>query len=191
MNKIEKAVIEIKKQLYKNKNIFAVILYGSVSRGDYSIRHSDIDLLVVLNEVKDKSRVDKIINDLYIRHRVKIHPEYQGGDIKNEDQTLLCKMFEEGKILFSKGFWFVSKKQLGLESFRLYNFDTSQIDKISRVMFSRALHGREGSNGLIDNISIIDSGKGGLLVRKNMFKEIEMFFDRFKVKYKVIKTVYG
>ena len=57
-------------------------------------------------------------------------------------------------------------------------------------MFSRALHGRNGK-GIIDGISVIDSGKGGLLVKKKMFKDIEQFFDRFRVKYKVIKTVYG
>ena len=100
-------------------------------------------------------------------------------------------MFEEGRVLFSKGFWFMNRKKLGLEASRLYRFDTSSIDKVSRVMFSRALHGRKGLKGIIDGISIIDSGKGGLLVRKDMFKDIEHLFDRFNIKYKIIKTVYG
>lgn len=191
MNKVEEVVIEIKKRLSRNKFIFAVILYGSVARGDYSLRHSDIDILVILENIKAKDKVDKIINDIAIKHRVKIHSEYQNVDIKHEDQTLLCKMFEEGRILFSKGVWFMDKKNLGLDAMRLYRFDTSYIDDIGRVMFSRALHGRKESKGLIDGISVIDSGKGGLLVRKNMFKEIEQVFDRFKVKYKVVMTVYG
>ena len=190
MNKIEEALVEIKKRLSKNKNIFAVILYGSVAREDYSLRHSDIDILVILDEIKARKSVEKIIDDMNIKYRVKIHPEYQTSIIKHEDQTLLCKMFEEGKVLFSKGVWFMDKKELGLRSFRLYRFDTSIISKVSRVMFSRALHGRKGK-GIIDGISIIDSGRGGLLVRKDMFKDIESFFERFKVKYKVVKTVYG
>lgn len=188
MNRIEKALIGIK-GLSRNKDVFAVILYGSVARGDYSIRHSDIDILVVLSN-KSKDKVDKIINDLNLKYRVKIHPEYQGIDVKQEGQTLLWKMFEEGIVLFSRGIWFIDKNKLGLEAYRLYRFDTSSIGKVSRVMLSRALHGRKGS-GLIDNISVIDSGRGGLLVRKNMFKDIEGFFDRFKVKYKVVKTLYG
>ncbi len=191
MNKIEEALSGIKKSLSKNKNIFAVILYGSVARGDYSIRHSDIDILVVLSNIKAENKIKKVIDNINLKYRVKIHPEYQDIDVKHEDRTLLCKMFEEGKILFSKGTWFMDKKQLGLETFRLYRFDTSPIDKVSRVMFSRALHGRKGFNGLIDNVYIIDSGKGGLLVKKNMFKDIERFFDRFKVRYKVVKTLYG
>ena len=191
MNKIEEAVIEIKKRLKNINEIFAVILYGSVARGDYSIRHSDIDILVVLGDVKAKSNIDKIINDISIKYRVNVHPEYQSIDVKHEDQTLLCKMFEEGRILFNKGIWFMKKENLGLGTFRLYRFDTSSVDKVSRVMFSRALHGRKGFNGLIDNVFVIDSGKGGLLVKKDRFKDIEEFFDRFKVKHRVVKTLYG
>ena len=151
---------------------------------------ADIDLLVVL-DMNNRFKVDRIIDDISIKHRVRIHPEYQSLSVKNEDQTLLCKMFEEGKVVFSKGLWFINKHELGLSAFRLYRFDTSSLDKVSRVMLSRALHGRKGFKGLIDGISVIDSGKGGLLVKKNIFKQIEDFFDRFKVKYKVVKTVYG
>lgn len=189
MNRIEESLAEIKKRL-KVKGVFAVILYGSVSRGDYSIKHSDIDILVVLSS-DIKSKIDSLINDINVKYRVKIHPEYQSIDVKNEDQTLLCKMFEEGRVLFSRGFWFMNKINLGLESFRLYRFDTSSVGRVGRVMLSRALHGRKGLNGLIDGISIIDSGKGGLIVKKDMFNDIESFFDRFKVKYKVVKTFYG
>ena len=190
MNKIEDAVVEIKKILFRDKDVFAVILYGSVARGDYSLRHSDIDILVILSEIGAKDKVDKLINSINLKYRVKVHPEYQGIEVKDEDQTLLCKMFEEGRILFSKGIWFIGKERLGLKAFRLYRFDTSSLDKANRVMFSRALHGRK-SQGIIDGISVVDSGKGGLLVGKDMFKEIEQFFSRFKVKYKVVKTVYG
>ena len=75
-------------------------------------------------------------------------------------------MFEEGKIIFSKGFWFMSKSKLGLTAFRLYLFDTSSLDKVGRVMFSRALHGRKGYEGLIDidklgaYVRPLDRGKG-------------------------------
>ena len=132
------------------------------------------------------SNVGKIIDSINIKFRVNIHAEYQNFPVKGEDQTLLCKMFEEGKVLFSKGLVFIDKKALGLTAFRLYKYDTSSLDKVNRVIMSRALH-----SYVIDNISIISSGRGGLLVRKDKFKEIVSFFDRFKAKYKVIKTLYG
>ena len=85
----------------------------------------------------------------------------------------------------------MDKERLGLDAFRLYKFDTTGVDKVSRVILSRALHGRKGLNSLIDGINVIDSGKGGLIVRKNMFKDIESMLNRFNVKYKIIKTFYG
>lgn len=190
MNNIEEALEDIKK-LQKIKEIFAVILYGSVARGDYSIRHSDIDILVVLSDSKARKKADGRINELNVRHRVKIHPEYQAMKISSEDHTLLWKMFEEGQVLFSKGIWFFDSREFGLKAFRLYVFDTSSLDKVSRVMMSRALHGRDGFKGMIDSVSIIDSGRGGLLVRNDKWKDIEAFFSRFKVQYKIDKTFYG
>ena len=192
MNKIEDAVVAVKKRLFKVKKVFAVILYGSVARGDYSIRHSDIDILIILEDIKIKNKVDSIVNDINIKYRVKIHLEYQIKEVKYEDQTLLCKMFEEGKILFSKGFWFIGKEKLGLKTFRLYKFDTIGTNKVNRVILSRALHGRNKEyKGIIDDICVIDAGKGSLLVRKDKFKDIEGLFERLNVRYKIKKTVYG
>lgn len=191
MNKVEESLLELKKKLFAYKEIFAVILYGSVARGDYSIRHSDIDIFVLIENGKSKDKINKTIDKLSLKYRARFHPEYQTLDIKEEDHTLLWKMFEEGKVLFSRGIFFIDKKKLGLDAIRLYRFDTSSIDKVKRVMFSRALHGRKNQTGLIDGILVIDSGQGGLLVKKNMFKEVEQMFDRFKIKYKVTKTVYG
>lgn len=192
MNKIELAVADIKTKLSKIKEVFAVILYGSVARGDYSLRHSDIDVLIILEEKKAKLKADKAIAEISIANRVKIHPEYQTKNISQEDQTLLCKMLEEGKILFCRGLWFMNMKQLGLDTFRLYRFDTLNANKINRVILSRALHGRNKDyKGLIDDISIIDSGKGGLLVKKDSFKDVEDLLNKLNIKYKIKKTVYG
>jgi predicted nucleotidyltransferase len=182
MNKIEEAVNEVRIRLQKVKEVFSVVLYGSVSRGDYSIRHSDIDILIISSK-----NVDSIIHDAEGKFRVKIHAEYQKFPVLPEDQTLLCKMFEEGKVLFSRGIMFMDTTSLGLAAYRLYLYDTAMLDKVQRVMMSRALH----TFKVIDTISVINSGRGGLLVRKDKFTEIEEFFNRFKVKYKVVKTVYG
>ena len=192
MNKIEEAIVELKKKLYNVKEVFAVILYGSTARGDYSIRHSDIDILIILEDIKAKNKIENIIDNMNIKYRVRLHPEYQLLDIKHEDQTLLCKMFEEGKLLFSKGFWFIGKERLGLDAFRLYKFDTTDANKTNRVILSRVLHGRDKRyKGLIDDISVIGIGKGGLLVKKNRFSDIEGLFKRLKIKYKIKKTIYG
>ncbi len=192
MDKIQESVIEIKNKLKKFKEIFAVILFGSVARGDYSIRHSDIDILIILKDPKSENKIRKVLEKINIKFRVRIHPEFQTEKIEKEDETLLCKMFEEGKILFNKGFFFMNINKLGLNAFRLYDFDTKKTPKVKRVMLSRALHGRtKKAKGIIDNISIIESGKGGLLVRKDKWKDIENLFKIHNVEYRIKKVLYA
>jgi len=191
MDKIRLAVEDIEKELKKIKSIFAVILYGSVSRGDYSVRHSDIDILIILETNKEKDIIKKIIGRLNIKHRVKIHPEFQISAVSREDETLLCKMFEEGKVLFSRGFWFMDKDKLGLKPFRLYIFDTKNTNKVNRVILSRALHGRIGYKGIINDASVIYSGKSGLLVRDDMWVDIESLFKRLDIKFRIERILYG
>lgn len=57
-------VTEALKNLYQN-NLVEIILYGSYARRDYD-EHSDIDLLVVLNEIKSVGEeIDKMVNAIY------------------------------------------------------------------------------------------------------------------------------
>ncbi len=57
-------VTEALKNLYRN-NLVEIILYGSYARRDYD-EHSDIDLLVVLNEIKSVGEeIDKMVNAIY------------------------------------------------------------------------------------------------------------------------------
>ncbi|HLC71381.1 MAG TPA: nucleotidyltransferase domain-containing protein, partial [Candidatus Nanoarchaeia archaeon] len=65
-NKYSKTINRLIADVFPNlKEILVVFLYGSVARGDYSLRHSDLDLFIVLknklvNE-KVKERLDELI----------------------------------------------------------------------------------------------------------------------------------
>jgi predicted nucleotidyltransferase len=57
-------VTEALKNLYQN-NLVEIILYGSYARQDYD-ENSDIDLLVVLKEIKSVGQeIDRIVNAIY------------------------------------------------------------------------------------------------------------------------------
>ena len=49
MNKFEETISALKGEFTKEKNILVVYLYGSVARGDFSERHSDMDLFIIIN----------------------------------------------------------------------------------------------------------------------------------------------
>lgn len=201
----ESAIEEIKIAFSEFKEVLIVILYGSVSRGDFSRRHSDLDLFVIINKKKvDKGLKKKIegnITRICLKHSVRAHLEFQGTIIKNEDKTLIEKMIEEGKVIYSSGLWAFNGKLLGLKQYMLYSFSAKNSDK--RTLLSKILHGKKSwyfkgkkkvlkeYPGIADNEQIILIGKGGLLVSKEKQNDIESLFQRFNVDYKIKKIVYA
>jgi len=191
---------DLKKEFAKIEQVSAVFLYGSYARGDFSKRHSDFDILVFVDlkkvSGKLKEKIDNKIYPLGIKNNIKIHIEYQGTEITPEDETLIAKIMQEGKLLYSSGLLVIPGKKLGLKAFFLYEFKSS-------VRLSQVLHGRKSwyykgkkkiikdYPGIINNKSIVSAGKGALLVRNDKSKDIEMMFERLKTQYKTRGIFYG
>ncbi len=74
VNQIIKEFREELKRIY-NGNLVKLILYGSYARGDFN-SDSDIDLLVVLNEMetpgKEIDRMIDIINNINLKYNILI-----------------------------------------------------------------------------------------------------------------------
>lgn len=205
MNKFEETLNELKKEFTGEKSILIVYLYGSVARGDFSERHSDMDLLIILNKkIANEKNRDKIENNIIpigIRHGVKIHSEYQGTEIRKEDQTLIAKMIEEGKIIYSAGVFNFSYQQIGLRQYIVYSYSLKNLK--DKSLFSKALHGRKSwyhkgkekitkeYKGIADKESIISLGRGYLMAAKERQKDIEGLFKRFGVDYSIERVIYS
>ena len=204
-NKFEAAIDKLMDEFPKHKEILAVYIYGSVARGDYSLRHSDLDLFIILNKKRAPEKLKEQITERIIsissEFGVKAHPEFQDSEIKQEDQTLLRKIIEEGKCIYSSGVFVLAGEQLGLKQYIIYEYSLK--DSPQKSYFSKALHGRKSwyyqgnkkiikeYKGIIDSKSIIALGKGVLLAAKEKQKDIELLFNNFKVNYKIIRLVYG
>ncbi len=205
MNKFEETLNELKEEFVGRNEILVVYLFGSVARGDFSERHSDMDLFIVLNKKRANERIKEKINkkltSIGIKYGVRVHIEFQGTEIKQEDQTLLAKMIEEGKIIYSSGVFNFSYSQLGLKQYILYSYSLK--NSKNKTMFSKALHGRKSVyyknnkkitkiyEGIWDNQSILSLGKGALMVVKDKQKDIETLFKRFNVDYEILRVAYS
>jgi len=201
----ESAINDIKIAFSQFKEVLVVILYGSVARGDFSRRHSDLDLFVVINKKKVnekiKKKIDEKISQICFRHAVKAHLEFQSTEIRMDDRTLIEKMIEEGKVIYSSGTWFFNNKMIGLKQYILYSFSAKNSNK--RTLFSKTLHGKKSwyykgkkkivkeYPGIIDNENIILISRGGLLISKEKQKDIEFTFQKFNIDYKIKKIVYA
>lgn len=205
MDKFTLAIEALVPEFEKIEEVLVVYVYGSVARGDSSLRHSDLDLLVVVNSAKAGERLKKMIDRTIIpigaKLGVKVHPEYQGINVRHEDRTLLAKMIEEGRIIFSRGVFSLDNQQLGLKAYLVYEFSSKE--SASKTMFSKVLHGRKSwylkngkkiekdYKGIADNDGIISLGRGALLVRKDRQNDLEQTFRRFGVSFTLKKMVYG
>ncbi|MEK6867917.1 MAG: nucleotidyltransferase domain-containing protein, partial [Nanoarchaeota archaeon] len=128
-NKFDITLSALQEKFSFHKEIKVVYLYGSVARGDYSLRHSDLDLLVVLSCNSNKKIEEKIENTLVplgLKESVKIQIEFVGKNITEEDHSLLRKVIEEGKVLYARGTIVFDHLQLGLHQFIVYSYSLKQ-----------------------------------------------------------------
>src|SRR3989338_6782397 len=94
-NKFELTLSILQNLFLQYKKIEVVYLYGSVARGDYSLRHSDLDLLLILSCNANKKLEEKIKNALItlgLKNGVKVQIEFVGKNVIEEDHSLLRKV---------------------------------------------------------------------------------------------------
>ncbi len=201
MDKFQKSLKEVKTELKKFKEIKRVVLYGSVARGDYSLRHSDLDLFIFLYKKKTiektKKKIIEVLNKIGLKNGVKIQPEFQGEEIEEKSHTLLVKLIEEGKIMIDN-----EKKEkpfFGLKPYYIYEYNSSKSPQQS--LFSKVLNGKKSTylkngkkvtkyyKGLVDGKKIIKIGNA-LIVEKKKDQYIQMLFDKFKIEAKFRRMVF-
>lgn len=198
--KFRQALQEIVKLLKKEKKVSAIILFGSMARGDFSPLHSDIDLFVVIDSTKEVPLLEKDLSLKAIesgnKYKTTLHLTFQYLKAKREDQSLLRKLAGEGKVLYSKDLLIVSKELLGLKPFELIIFDTKEASQLQRTKFSRFLHGatlwyKKGEEkvikeykGIADNKSVFEAGKGALLISVDKVEKFQELAEEMGIKVK-------
>ncbi|MBS3122944.1 nucleotidyltransferase domain-containing protein [Candidatus Woesearchaeota archaeon] len=160
MNKFNIALGKLYTIFEDYKEIIAVYLYGSVARGDFSLRHSDLDLFIILNQKKSLKKsaeiISNIITNIGFQHGVRVQIEFQGLNVNDVDKSLLRKVMIEGRLIYSSGFVTFDKYKIGLKAFSIYKYFNP--NKNQRARFSQILHGYKSFYyKTIDNIKSIKS----------------------------------
>lgn len=198
--KFTRALEEASSILKKHKKITVVILFGSVARGDFSPRHSDIDLFLLIDEKEPSLKLEQELNALAIaignKYKITIHLTFQYLNITGEDKSLIKKIAREGRVIFNKNMLIISKDILGLRPYELIFFNTKKATPLQRTKFSRFLHGaslwyKKGGQkmvrkypGAIDNQTIFEAGKGALLIEADKVEKIQELAEEIGIAIK-------
>ena len=142
MTKFKETIKEIKRRYKGDNRVLKIVLYGSVARGDYSERHSDLDIFVVISSNKIAKKLEKELTEIGVKYGVKVHPEFQGKETTIEDHTLLQKLLIEGKVIvdnYAKLLYNIDA--FGLKPYYIYEYNAFKSKK--RTLFSKLLHGKK------------------------------------------------
>ena len=210
----DKIIEAVSETLKEEEDILALFLFGSRARKDNKTE-SDYDFYIILDKnTKDSLREDEISKKVLAitkRFKADIHLTFQYLFILDEDKSLMLKISNEGKILFSKECLIVPYKQFGLQRYFIckWNLDKKIFKgknkeaemRTSKLMISRMLYGYvqaylyKGQKkelkkaGVIDNKAMFGE-KETIVILDSMFHHIKHLIESKNGTIKIINMCY-
>ena len=190
MKKILKKIV---KELSLIEDIKAVVLYGSLARGEYTSR-SDIDLFILTTENKTQKEIQEKVIQLESEIGRNIQPTIRTiAELQKTDTGLLQNIFQEGKVLFLREPADIpSAILLQQKPYLIYTFQISSLHQKDKVRFNRQFYEqtRKGYKykGLLQVIDGQKLSAGCVIIPQTEKAKVEKFFKKFKVKYEQLKV---
>ena len=177
-------------KISRANGILQVVLFGSVAKGEDKL-NSDIDIAVIHN-LKDidnlKSFVNKFLHE-------KIQVVYIDSKRLPKEIELVSALAGEGLLLYGKPLKVVFGKK-NLEPYVLFVYDTTKLDKKTRMLLNRALHGsvskssykgkvyKTETKGIVSQAGITKLTNACLLALPRKAVILRDVLNRFNVKFK-------
>jgi predicted nucleotidyltransferase len=176
----------------KVEGIESILLYGSVSRGDFT-KNSDIDLFFDTKEKMVEDKIKKLLENYRETRRSKEWKlkglDYEisviVGDLNsNEWKDLKRAITNTGTILYGK----YKSKVEKINQYVIISFEKIRPEE-KRVSLHRSLFGFKTSkkhySGLIDKYRGKKIGKGTIIIPAEYAQEIKSLFDKLKIPVKI------
>jgi len=184
---------KIAKELSKVEDVKAVILYGSLARGEFTSR-SDVDLFILTTEDKTQKEIHDKVIELESEIGRNIQPTIRTiVELQKTDTGLLQNIFQEGKILYLREPSDIpSAILLKQKPYLIYSFQISSLSQKDKARFNRQLYEqtRKGYNykGLLKEIGGQKLSAGCVMISYERKEKIEKFLKKFKVKFEQLKV---
>jgi len=184
---------KIAKELSRIEDVKAVILYGSLARGEFTSR-SDIDLFILTTDDNTQKEVEDKVIELESEIGRNIQPTIRTiTELQKTDTGLLQNIFQEGKILYLKEPSDIpSAILLQQKPFLIYSFQISSLPQKDKARFNRQLYEQTKKDykykGLLQEIGGQKLSSGCIMIPHMQKETIEKFFRKFKVKFEQLKV---
>lgn len=182
----------IVKQLSTIDDVKTIIVYGSFARGDYGPK-SDIDLFMLTTKPETTEKIQDSVMELESKIGRGIQPTIRTEkELKKTDTGLLQNVFQEGKIVYLREPLDISVSSLLKQRpYVIYTFQLNNLSQKNKARFNRELykrtHEKYAYKGFLQEIGGEKLSSGCVLISYNKKKRIEKFFNKFKVKYELMK----
>jgi len=190
---VKRILKKIAKELSKIKDVKAVILYGSLARGEFTSR-SDIDLFILTTDNKTRKEVQDKVIELESEIGRNIQPTIRTvAELQKTDTGLLQNIFQEGKILYLREPSDIpSALLLQQKPYLIYSFQISSLTQKDKARFNRQLYEqtRKGYRykGLLQEIGGQKLSSGCVMISYEQRERIERLFKKFRVKFDQLKV---
>jgi len=184
---------KITKELSKIEDIKAVILYGSLARGEFTSR-SDVDLFILTTKDKIQKEIHDKVIDLESEIGRNIQPTIRTiSELQKTDTGLLQNIFQEGKILYLREPSDIpSAILLQQKPYLIYSFQINSLLQKEKARFNRQLYKQTRKEykykGLLQEIGGQKLSAGCVMIPYEQKEKIEKFFKKFKVKFEQLKV---
>ncbi|MFA5772692.1 MAG: nucleotidyltransferase domain-containing protein [Thermoplasmata archaeon] len=182
------ALIALKERMSEVEDVAAVVLYGSVVRGEASPK-SDVDILIVpLKKEKAASleaKVAKVLREVEKEHNMKIGFSamvYTG----KEDSYFIWEALKDGVVLYSRPEAAIHSVQ-NLMPYALISYTCSGLSESAKKRLQRFLFKSKSGVQINKNDKMEYIAPGVFLLNLDRARRATDFFDEMRVQYGLMK----
>jgi predicted nucleotidyltransferase len=170
------------------REVVAIILFGSVARGDYD-EYSDYDLLVVFRDREGMwRRWDKLFQNVG-RLGLLVHLIPKSMDeFAESEPTFLREVLKHGVVLYSKYPFQSFLSPLRLERMVLAAYSMRRLGQKDKMRLVYRLYGRKGSNGLVKRLGGLKIAEGCILIPEDASDALLKALTEYGVEVKTFNV---
>ena len=194
----KEAIFELVKEVSGIKQVYSVILFGSVVRGE-ATSASDIDILIIVSNMKIEKRIIEISKEIGRRYDKRFQVIVKTRKLKGLDPSMIEDIGKDGLLLYGLPVK-VKQKDLDLEPYLIAVYSLADLPQAEKMKFRRSIFGSKSvfrdknkkyvtvQDGILKMYDGARLGRGAIIFPSKR-KEIVRQLEYFKVKFKVF-TVY-